>query len=208
MTNALDQAMKSHERALVLCQELNNHTQKWTDDLDNFKLRQVHLLGDAVVGSALVTYGGLLDREYRGQLRRAFRRELSAVEVRSTAAEDCLGILADDKQRCMWHKSGLPHSHFQVQCAWALENCAIAHTSPRTTIFIDPDDQVLWWFRQMQAEQKLQHLDGREDYFATLCESMTAGEAVALTIGEEIDPFLYSILTQKIIRKGKEQYLL
>ncbi|RKP12812.1 hydrolytic ATP binding site of dynein motor region D1-domain-containing protein [Piptocephalis cylindrospora] len=200
-TQAIKQEMErvkgKVDRSLTLLASLSEEKERWEAGSQTFEVQMGTIVGDVLLSSAFMAYGGYFDQAYRELLVSAwtqhlvhsgiqFKQDLSLTEYLSTA---------DD--RLAWQEASLPSDDL------CTENAIMLQRFNRYPLIIDPSGQATSFLLNKYQERKITVTSFLDDAFLKNLESaLRFGNPLLIQDVEHLDPILNPVLNRELRRTG------
>ncbi|XP_078277210.1 LOW QUALITY PROTEIN: dynein axonemal heavy chain 10 [Rhinoraja longicauda] len=187
------------ERRLVaadkLISGLGSENVRWTNDLEDLKVRRVKLLGDCLVCAAFLSYEGAFSSEFRHEM--IYEKWQSDVLQRDIPLSQPFRleiILTDEVEISRWGSEGLPPDELSVQ------NGILTTQASRFPLCIDPQQQALNWIKRKEAKTNLKISSfNNPDFLKQLEMAIKYGFPFLFQdVDEYIDPVIDNVLEKNI----------
>jgi dynein heavy chain len=201
---------KACEERLSLAQRLigglSSERKRWTVEVDNLKVQESNITGDALLASAFVSYVGAFDAHNRVKLwSDTWMQDLNNRVISTSEGVDPLKLLASDAQIAQMVSEGIPSDRI------SLENGALVVNAKRWPLLIDPQLQAMNWLRVRFEDPKFQlkiiQMNSAK-WMTTLSNAISEGTVVFIeNLTEELDASIEPVLAQQVYKKGYGRYL-
>ena len=190
------------ERAEKLVNGLSLEYNRWKASIHELEARTKSLLGDVLVSSAILSYGGPFDTSFRSELLLDWTSQLKneGIHISSDfSLENCLGNCRDIQT---WNEQGLPKDSFST------DNALIINNSNRWPLIIDPQGQAKRWITASLGKS-LKVLDmKKKEYLRELETAISFGLPVLIhNVLENLDSNLDPVLSRSLIKRGNRFFL-
>ena len=183
---------------------LGDENTRWSENVAQYKKEMVTVLGDALLASSFVSYIGPFSASLRLKLwSETWLPNIVERKIAYTEGVDPLKVLCTGADEARWKNFGLPADRMSVENASMITSCK------RWPLIIDPQLQGSKWIRGMHGEE-LEIIQFSQDrWIKRLENAITMGKIVMFeSIGQEIDAILEPLLSQAIIKKGRNTMLI
>ncbi|CDJ30567.1 uncharacterized protein EMH_0006840 [Eimeria mitis] len=203
-----------------LMRSLGSEGARWGQTIDDLKEQRRVSVGDVLLSSSFVAYAGVFSKKYRDWLM--YEKAVPflvdrGVPLRQPA--DVLAQLTDEAEMALWNNQGLPSD------ATSIENGAIASSTERWPLMIDPHESVpeeSYICKKINStvkvvptmtvpayEVQLQVLRLSTPRMVALIEmAIQQGTSVLIeNLETSVDPVLAPVVGRQTIRRGRSQYL-
>ncbi|CAI2172645.1 16667_t:CDS:10, partial [Funneliformis geosporum] len=185
------------DRSLTLLSSLSSEKERWESGSQAFETQMGTIVGDVLLSSAFLAYGGYFDQQYREILiskwtshlvnaNLQFKQDLSLTEYLSTA---------DD--RLSWQEKSLPADDL------CTENAIMLKRFNRYPLIIDPSGQATGFLKKEFENRKISITSFLDDSFTKNLESaLRFGNPLLIQDVEHLDPILNAVLNKELRRTG------
>ena len=190
------------DRAEKLVDGLSSEYKRWTDTINALKSQSDSLLGDVIVATAFLSYGGPFQMSFRSKLIADWIYVLERNGIQISKDYSVNKVLANDQEIQTWNNQGLSKDDFNTQ------NALIIKSSNRWPLIIDPQGQASKWLKAMYGDS-LKVLDlKKKDYLRDLEIAISFGSPVLIyNVLEELDSNLDPVLNKAVILSGSRKVL-
>ena len=194
----VDSVSKQLVRAEKLIGSLGDEKERWTQSAEALNQRLQYLLGDVLVGSAIVAYLGTFTKAFRDDIVDHWMTLTTEKGIQTSANVKLSTVFGDPVKIRSWILSGLPNDAFSV------DNGVMLSNSSRWPLMIDPQGQANRWIKNMEKARSLQVIKLSDpDYMRILENAIQFGTPVLLeNVGEELDPILEPLLLKQTFKQG------
>ncbi|XP_048259760.1 cytoplasmic dynein 1 heavy chain 1-like isoform X2 [Haliotis rufescens] len=185
------------ERSVALLNSLSSEKQRWEAGSETFKNQIATIIGDVLLSSAFMAYGGYFDQSMRHNLFTSwcthlqkamilFRNDLARTEYLSNADE-----------RLRWQANSLPTDDL------CTENAIMLKRFNRYPLIIDPSGQATEFIMKEYRDRKITKTSFLDDAFRKNLESaLRFGNPLLVQDVESYDPILNPVLNRELRRTG------
>lgn len=173
---------------------------RWTNNVKNFELEKLTMIGDALVSAAFVSYIGPFNATFRKDLwATQWIDDIVAKAIPFSQGElDPLYVLSTEASQAVWKTQGLPADRV------SLENAAIVTSCSRYPLLIDPQLQGIKWIKGKEGSEMLNITLSQDKWMKRVEHALINGMVLMIeSIGENIDPLLDPLLSKQFVKKGK-----
>ncbi|KAL6114194.1 dnah10 [Pungitius sinensis] len=191
------------ERRLIAAEKLisglSSENKRWTQDLEELKLRRVRLLGDCLICAAFLSYAGAFSWNFRNEM--VYKVWLKDVQDRGIPLSQPFkveSLLTDEVEISRWGSEGLPPDELSVQ------NGILTSRGTRFAMCIDPQQQALNWIKKKEENNNLKISSFNDpDFLKQLEMAIKYGFPFLFQdVDEYIDPVIDNVLEKNV--KGPE----
>ncbi|PIA14754.1 hypothetical protein COEREDRAFT_46106 [Coemansia reversa NRRL 1564] len=186
-------------RSQRLLDSLGSERARWDAGREAFGREMATLVGDVLLASALLAYGGAYDQQARSALVRRWRRHAARAGLAVRSALRLADFLAPPAQRQQWLACGLPDD------ALAAENAAMLASFNRYPLLIDPSGTAARFLERDAAEHNrtLTTTSFLDAAFPKQLEAaLRFGHAILIHDAEHVDALLNPVLNRELRRTG------
>ncbi|XP_074916070.1 dynein axonemal heavy chain 10 [Chelonoidis abingdonii] len=187
------------ERRLIaadkLISGLGSENIRWTNDLEELKMRKVKLLGDCLLCAAFLSYEGAFNWEFRNEMiYHEWQEDIQSREIPLSQPFRLENLLTDDVEISRWGSQGLPPDELSVQ------NGILTTRASRFPLCIDPQQQALNWIRRKEEKNNLRMASFNDpDFLKQLEMAIKYGSPFLFhDVDEYIDPVIDNVLEKNI----------
>ncbi|KAJ2638163.1 dynein heavy chain [Coemansia sp. RSA 1286] len=188
------------DRSMRLLESLSSERQRWEAGSAAFEAQMATLVGDVLLGAALLAYGGFYAQRERELLVNRWTTHLQRSGVSVRADMRLADFLSQPEERLTWAASGLPDDD-----ALAMENAAMLAHHNRYPLVIDPSGTAADFLqRQLAHEGRTLTVTSFLDaaFLKHLESALRFGNAILITDVEHLDPILNPVLNRELRRTG------
>uniref|UniRef100_A0A8C4WLB8 Dynein axonemal heavy chain 10 n=1 Tax=Gopherus evgoodei TaxID=1825980 RepID=A0A8C4WLB8_9SAUR len=187
------------ERRLIaadkLISGLGSENIRWTNDLEELKMRKVKLLGDCLLCAAFLSYEGAFNWDFRNEMiYHEWQEDIQSREIPLSQPFRLENLLTDDVEISRWGSQGLPPDELSVQ------NGILTTRASRFPLCIDPQQQALNWVRRKEEKNNLRMASFNDpDFLKQLEMAIKYGSPFLFhDVDEYIDPVIDNVLEKNI----------
>ncbi|KAL0210609.1 hypothetical protein RCL1_005045 [Eukaryota sp. TZLM3-RCL] len=186
------------ERASKLLDSLVSEKERWELTVQQFREKEVNLVGDMLISAGYVAYLGAFTAEYREDLANSWKNSLTSLSIPYSSDFSFVSTLGDPVTIRSWLVDGLPTDNLSV------ENAIIMSKAKRWSVMIDPQGQANRWIRTMCKEIGFDVVKlSDRDFNRKLENGVRFGRAILLeNVGEEFPPSLEPLLLRSTFKEG------
>ena len=195
--NEMSRVETKVDRSVRLLDSLSSERGRWEDASKSFETQIQTLVGDVVIASAFLAYGGLYDQQFRKSMIDDWLHQLSQSGIACKNDGSVLGYLSSADERLQWQKNALPADDL------CMENAIMLKRFNRYPLIIDPSSRVTEFLRQEHQGRKLTVTSFLDDTFTKQLESaLRFGNPILIQDAEHLDPILTHVLNKEYQRTG------
>ncbi|XP_038229191.1 dynein axonemal heavy chain 10 [Dermochelys coriacea] len=187
------------ERRLIaadkLISGLGSENIRWTNDLEELKMRKVKLLGDCLLCAAFLSYEGAFNWDFRNEMiYHEWQEDIRSREIPLSQPFRLENLLTDDVEISRWGSQGLPPDELSVQ------NGILTTRASRFPLCVDPQQQALNWIRRKEEKNNLRIASFNDpDFLKQLEMAIKYGSPFLFhDVDEYIDPVIDNVLEKNI----------
>ena len=185
------------DRSVRLLDSLSSERGRWEEASRSFETQIQTLVGDVVIASAFLAYGGLYDQQFRKSMVDDWLHQLSQSGIACKSDGSVLGYLSTADDRLQWQKNALPADDL------CMENAIMLKRFNRYPLIIDPSSRVTEFLRQEHQGRKLTVTSFLDDTFTKQLESaLRFGNPILIQDAEYLDPILTHVLNKEYQKTG------
>ena len=195
--NEMSRVQTKVDRSVRLLDSLSSERGRWEEASRSFETQIQTLVGDVVIASAFLAYGGLYDQQFRKSMVDDWLHHLSQSGIACKSDGSVLGYLSTADDRLQWQKNALPADDL------CMENAIMLKRFNRYPLIIDPSSRVTEFLRQEHQGRKLTVTSFLDDTFTKQLESaLRFGNPILIQDAEYIDPILTHVLNKEYQKTG------
>ncbi|KAJ2764446.1 dynein heavy chain, partial [Coemansia nantahalensis] len=186
-------------RSVRLLTSLESERARWEQSSRAFAAQMGTLVGDVVVGGALLAYGGAYDQQYRTRLVRRWLAQCAQSAISVNTDERVGDLVSSAEARLAWQAHGLADD------ALAMENAAMLAHFRRFPLVVDPSGAAARFIEQLEgaAGRRLTVTSFLDAAFLKQLEAaLRFGNAILIHDAEHVDPILNPVLNRELRRTG------
>ena len=193
----IEQVQSKVERSEKLLINLSSEKERWSKQMDEFKININNLLGDTYLSSSFLAYIGFYDAFYRKYLKDKARQIVKQNEIISTNDFDEVEWLTKANDKANWQNCKLPNDNI------CLENATILQRFNRYPLIIDPAGQATEFIKTFYSSKNLKSSTFTDSNFLKLLENaLRFGYPILVQDVEKIDPIMNSLLNKEIHKQS------
>jgi dynein heavy chain 1 len=193
----MEEVKNKVERSEKLLINLSSEKDRWTKQMDEFKVHINNLLGDTFLSSSFLAYIGFYDAFYRKYLKERAREIIKQNDIISSNDLDEVEWLTKANDKVIWQNCKLPNDNI------CLENATILQRFNRYPLIIDPAGQATEFIKTFYSSKKLNTTSFTDTNFLKVLESgLRFGYPILVQDVEKIDPIMNSLLNKEIHKQG------
>ncbi|BHF62050.1 Cytoplasmic dynein 1 heavy chain 1 [Sparganum proliferum] len=185
------------ERSVALIKSLSSERTRWEAGSETFRSQMATIIGDCLLSSAFMAYGGYFDQSLRLSLLSTWAIHLKAADIQFRADLARVEYLSNPDERLRWQANALPNDELCV------ENAIILRRFNRYPLIIDPSGQATEFLLNEYKGKKIAKTSFLDDAFRkTLESSLRFGTPLLVQDVESYDPILNPVLNREVRRTG------
>ncbi|KIW34320.1 uncharacterized protein PV07_01105 [Cladophialophora immunda] len=185
------------DRSLRLLDSLSSERVRWEAASKSFETQIQTLVGDVVISSAFLAYGGLYDQQFRKTMVDDWMHHMSQSGISCKSDGSVLGYLSSADERLQWQRHSLPADDL------CMENAIMLKRFNRYPLIIDPPGRVTEFLKQEHQGRKLTVTSFLDDAFTKQLESaLRFGNPILIQDAEYLDPILTHVLNKEYQKTG------
>ena len=155
------------------------------------------IVGDVILSSALMAYGGYYDQAMRNSLFNTWISHLQEASIKFKEDLARIEYLSNADERMSWQASALPTDDL------CIENAIMLKRFNRYPLIIDPSGQATEFILNMYKDRKITKTSFLDNSFRKNLESaLRFGNPILIQDVENYDPILNPVLNREIRRTG------
>ena len=200
-TNRITEEMKQVEskvnRSVKLLDSLSSERTRWEEGSKNFEKQIGTIVGDVLMASAFLAYGGLYDQQFRKAMTEDWLEHLSQSGVNFKQHNTVTEFLSNADEQIDWQSHGLPGDEL------CTENAIILKRYNRYPLIIDPSSRATEFLQNENKERRLTVTSFLDDNFIKQLESsLRFGNPILIQDAEHLDPILNHVLNKEYQKTG------
>ena len=193
----IEQVKNKVERSEKLLINLSSEKERWSKQMEDFKININNLLGDTFLSSSFLAYIGFYDAFYRKYLKDKSRQIVKQNEIISSNDLDEVEWLTKANDKATWQNCKLPNDNI------CLENATILQRFNRYPLIIDPAGQATEFIKTFYSKKNLSSTTFTDSNFLKLLENaLRFGYPILVQDVEKIDPIMNSLLNKEIHKQS------
>ncbi|KAG8456021.1 hypothetical protein GDO86_001999 [Hymenochirus boettgeri] len=184
---------------------LGSENTRWTNDLEELKVRRVKLLGDCLLCSAFLSYEGAFNWDFRKDMvYTEWQKDILDREIPLSQPFRVESLLTDDVEISRWGSEGLPPDELSIQ------NGILTTRASRFPLCIDPQQQALNWIKRKEEKNNLKISSFNDpDFLKHLEMAIKYGFPFLFQdVDEYIDPVIDNVLEKNIKGAQGRQFII
>ena len=184
-------------RSLRLLTSLSSERERWEEGSRSFEIQINTLVGDVLIASAFLAYGGFYDQQFRKLMVDDWVSQLTQSGISFKPYNPVTEYLSNADERLAWQRNSLPVDDL------CTENAIILKRFNRYPLIIDPSGRVTEYLQKETRERKLTVTSFLDDSFVKQLESaLRFGNPVLIQDAEHLDPILNHVLNKEYQKTG------
>jgi dynein heavy chain len=207
-----EKAKQKLELARRLTSALGSENERWHETVVLYKEERNLIIGDVILTSAFISYIGPFTKPFRDDLINRkwipfLQKAKSGESIPMSDPCQPVLVLTNESQISTWKTLGLPSDSVSV------ENAAIAVSTQRWPLLIDPQLQGVSWVRNKEGKQKgrkltIMRLPMNNDREREFEKAIEKGQSILIeNMHESIEATLWPIVTRATFKKGNSMYV-
>ncbi|KAG0004346.1 hypothetical protein BGZ79_009578 [Entomortierella chlamydospora] len=185
------------ERSVTLLESLSSERVRWEAGSHSFDTQMATTVGDVLLSSAFLAYGGYFDQQYRELLFHKWADHLTKAGIQFKADISLAEYLSTADDRLSWTEHALPADDLCV------ENAIILQRFNRYPLIIDPSGQATTFLMNEYKNRKITVTSFLDDSFLKNLESaLRFGNPLLIKDVEHLDPIMNPVLNKELRRTG------
>merc|ERR1719193_2506289 len=195
--SSLKQVQEKVDRSVALLKSLGAERERWEAGSETFSSQMSTIIGDCLLTSSFMAYGGYFDQQMRHNLFSSWCQHLSQAKISFRADLARTEYLSDPDERLKWQANALPADELCV------ENAIMLKRYNRYPLIIDPSGQATEFIMNEYKDKKITKTSFLDDAFRKNLESaLRFGNPLLVQDVESYDPILNPVLNKELKRTG------
>ncbi|KAF9336730.1 hypothetical protein BG006_007626 [Podila minutissima] len=195
--NEMERVKFKVDRSVTLLESLSSEKIRWEAGSHSFDTQMATTVGDVLLSSAFLAYGGYFDQQYRELLFHKWADHLSKANIQFKADISLAEYLSTADDRLSWTEHSLPADDLCV------ENAIILERFNRYPLIIDPSGQATTFLMNEYKDRKITVTSFLDDSFLKNLESaLRFGNPLLIQDVEHLDPIMNPVLNKELRRTG------
>ncbi|KRT81614.1 AAA protein, partial [Oryctes borbonicus] len=193
----LENVQAKVDRSIALIKSLVIERTRWEATSETFRSQMSTIIGDVLLSSAFIAYGGYFDQHYRQNLFMTWSQHLSQAGIQYRPDIARTEYLSNPDERLRWQANALPSDDL------CTENAIMIKRFNRYPLIIDPSGQATEFILNEYKERKITKTSFLDDSFRKNLESaLRFGNPLLVQDVENYDPILNPVLNRELRRTG------
>ncbi|KAF9922924.1 hypothetical protein FBU30_006961 [Linnemannia zychae] len=195
--NEMERVKSKVDRSVTLLESLSSEKIRWEAGSHSFDTQMATTVGDVLLSSAFLAYGGYFDQQYREILFHKWADHLTKAGIQFKADISLAEYLSTADDRLSWTEHALPADDLCV------ENAIILERFNRYPLIIDPSGQATTFLLNEYKNRKITVTSFLDDSFLKNLESaLRFGNPLLIQDVEHLDPIMNPVLNKELRRTG------
>ncbi|GJQ76160.1 hypothetical protein Trydic_g1905 [Trypoxylus dichotomus] len=193
----LENVQAKVDRSIALIKSLVIERTRWEATSETFRSQMSTIIGDVLLSSAFIAYGGYFDQHYRQNLFMTWSQHLSQAGIQYRPDIARTEYLSNPDERLRWQANALPSDDL------CTENAIMIKRFNRYPLIIDPSGQATEFILNEYKDRKITKTSFLDDSFRKNLESaLRFGNPLLVQDVENYDPILNPVLNRELRRTG------
>ncbi|XP_065167911.1 dynein heavy chain, cytoplasmic isoform X2 [Atheta coriaria] len=193
----LENVQAKVDRSIALIKSLVIERERWEATSETFRSQMSTILGDVLLTSAFIAYGGYFDQHYRQNLFTTWTQHLTQAGIQYRPDIARTEYLSNPDERLRWQANALPTDDL------CTENAIMIKRFNRYPLIIDPSGQATEFIMNEFKEKRITKTSFLDDSFRKNLESaLRFGNPLLVQDVENYDPILNPVLNRELRRTG------
>lgn len=193
----LENVQAKVDRSIALLKSLNIERERWESTSETFRSQMSTIVGDVLLSSAFIAYGGYFDQHYRNNLFSTWCQHLQSANIQYRGDIARTEYLSNPDERLRWQANALPTDDL------CTENAIMLKRFNRYPLIIDPSGQATEFIMNEFKDKKITKTSFLDDSFRKNLESaLRFGNPLLVQDVENYDPILNAVLNKELRRTG------
>jgi dynein heavy chain 1 len=185
------------DRSMKLLGSLSSERERWESGSRTFDVEMSTIVGDVLLSSAFLAYGGFFDQSYREGMWQEWSHHLAEANLKYKPELSLSEYLSTADDRLSWQSKALPSD------ALCTENAIMLKSYNRYPLIIDPTGQATTFLLNEYKDRKITVTSFLDEAFLKVLESaLRFGNPLLIQDVEHLDPILNPVLNREIRRTG------
>ncbi|KAI9513146.1 dynein heavy chain protein 1 [Russula earlei] len=185
------------DRSMKLLESLSSERARWEAGSRTFDVEMSTIVGDVLLSSAFLAYGGFFDQHYREVMWQEWVSHLTEANIKFKPELSFTEYLSTADDRLSWQSRGLPSDNLFT------ENAIMLKRFSRYPLIIDPTGQATAFLLNEHKDRKITVTSFLDEAFLKVLESaLRFGNPLLIQDVEHLDPILNAVLNKEIRRTG------
>ncbi|KAK9728352.1 ATP-binding dynein motor region [Popillia japonica] len=180
----LENVQAKVDRSIALIKSLVIERTRWEATSETFRSQMSTIIGDVLLSSAFIAYGGYFDQHYRQNLFMTWSQHLSQAGIQYRADIARTEYLSNPDERLRWQANALPSDDL------CTENAIMIKRFNRYPLIIDPSGQATEFI--INEYKGIKNLES----------ALRFGNPLLVQDVENYDPILNPVLNRELRRTG------
>ncbi|KAG0049018.1 hypothetical protein BGZ83_006135 [Gryganskiella cystojenkinii] len=195
--NEMERVKSKVDRSVTLLESLSSERVRWEAGSHSFDTQMATTVGDVLLSSAFLAYGGYFDQQYRELLFHKWADHLTKAGIQFKPDISLSEYLSTADDRLSWTEHALPADDLCV------ENAIILERFNRYPLIIDPSGQATTFLMNEYKDRKITVTSFLDDSFLKNLESaLRFGNPLLIQDVEHLDPIMNPVLNRELRRTG------
>ncbi|RKP34413.1 dynein heavy chain and region D6 of dynein motor-domain-containing protein [Dimargaris cristalligena] len=185
------------DRSVTLLASLSSEKERWEAASETFEVQMGTIVGDVLLSSAFLAYGGYFDQQYREMLFSKWSSHLMRAQIQFKQEISIPEYLSTADERLAWQANALPADDL------CIENAIMLNRFNRYPLIIDPSGQAAAFLANQYKDRKITVTSFLDTAFLKNLESaLRFGNPLLIQDVENLDPILNPVLNKELRRTG------
>lgn len=189
------------ERAKALVGLLSGEKQRWGENVETMKKYSALIIGDCLIGAAMIAYSGAFTSKYRMKMEESWKRKLDDEGILKSPNASLRYVMEEKLQTRKWNLNFLPNDNLSI------ENGIIMFKTRKWPLMIDPQNQASIFLKKYgQSVKETSFLSVKfsdPKMIDQVISGVKFGQWILLdNVGTHLDTSLEPILLQQKIKRG------
>lgn len=193
----MERVQSKVDRSMKLLESLSSERGRWEAGSRTFDVEMSTIVGDVLLSSAFLAYGGFFDQHYREVMWQEWSNHLMEANIKYKPELSFTEYLSTADDRLSWQSKSLPSDNLTT------ENAIMLKRFNRYPLIIDPTGQATTFLLNEYKERKITVTSFLDEAFLKVLESaLRFGNPLLIQDVEHLDPILNAVLNREIRRTG------
>jgi dynein heavy chain len=189
------------ERAKALVGLLSGEKQRWGENVETMKKYSALIIGDCLIGAAMIAYSGAFTSTYRMKMEESWKKKLDVEGILKSPNASLRYVMEEKLQTRKWNLNFLPNDNLSI------ENGIIMFKTRKWPLMIDPQNQASIFLKKYGNSVKETSFISVKFSDPKMIDQVISGvkfgQWILLdNVGTHLDASLEPILLQQKIKRG------
>jgi len=189
------------ERAKSLVGLLSGEKQRWGENVEKMKKYSALIIGDCLIGAAMIAYSGAFTSKYRSKMEKLWKKKLEEEKIQKSEEASLRFVMEEKLKTRKWNLNLLPNDNLSI------ENGIIMFRTRKWPLMIDPQNQASIFLKKFGSAERdtscvyVKYSDPK--MVDQVISGVKFGQWILLdNVGTNLDTSLEPILLQQKVKRG------